>query len=402
MKILEVGWEGNIGVGHMGPVTNDIFQLTRGFAELGHDVTLATGSATEERVLLPKEVTVVECASATSLWNNPTARQASRLSQDLKRNGQYPYMKELASTLDLGSFDVIHTHIGSHAALLQRVFRRKCAYTIHTPLWSDKGLYRGIRGLVHYAIKQYEIATGIHEVNVIQEAWLAIALGQFVKQEIRRGNIVVIPNGTSFAEWPAIGRDAARAELSFGNQEFLIVFAASIRPVKGLDVLLQAVELLAKKRIAVKLVVLGHFSKELESQVRRLPVELKGFVSNRSRTFRAYLCAADVVAVPSRFDNQPSVVLEALAMGVPVIASRVGGIPDMVSEDVGILFEPGNYTELAAAIELLWREPARRESLGSRCRKRIEDKFTWNASARAHIAAFERTRGQSRSEEMAS
>jgi len=391
MKILEVGWEGSIGIGHMGPVTNAIFQLARSFAELGHDVTLATGPATEERVLLPGEVTVVECASATSLWKDRVALRTNRLSRGLKRNSQYGYMTELASKLDLGSFDVIHTHMESHAALLQKVFRRRCAYTIHTPLWADKSLYRGVRGFVRYAIRRCEIAARIHEINVIQEAWLAVALGQFVRQEVQRGNIAVIPNGISLSEWPVIERGAARAELGLGNEEFLIVFAASIRPVKGLDVLLRAVEYLANKGVEVKLIVLGHFSKELEQQVRGLPVDLRGFVSNRSRTFRAYLSAADVVVVPSRFDNQPTVVLEAMAMGVPVIASRVGGIPDMVSEDVGMLFESENHVELAESLEHLRREPSRREALARQCRQRIEDKFTWNASARAYIAAFERT-----------
>jgi glycosyltransferase involved in cell wall biosynthesis len=395
MKILEVGWEGNIGVAYMGPVTNVIFQLTRKFAELGHDVTLATGPTTAQRGLMPNDVRVVECGSATSMRGNPMARRESRLSANLKHNSQYAYIKELASTVDLESFDVIHTHLHAHAAVLQRELRTNSAYTIHTPQeWSDPARYDGMRGFVRRAVKQVKIAAGIHEINVIREAWLAIALGQFVEREVRGGNIVVIPNGINLNEWPEIKRETARAELGFKDDEFVILFAASIRPSKGLAVLLRAVRSLSKKKAGLKLVVLGHSSDELEEQTSDLPVELRGFISNRTQTFRTHLSAADVVAVPSLSDNQPTIVLEAMAMGVPVVASRVGAVPDMVSSEVGLLFDPGNHTDLAASLELLWREPSRREGLARKCRQHVAGKFTWDAAAKAHIAAFERTLAQ--------
>lgn len=392
MKILEVGWEGNIGVSHMGPVTNVIYQLTKKFTELGHNVTLVTGPTAAKRTLIPKEVRVVECASATSMWGNPVARRMSALSVNLKHNSQYPYIKELASTLDLASFDVIHTHMHTHAALMHRVLRMNCAYTIHTPqVWSDPSLYCGFRGLVRKATKRAKIAAGVHEINVIREAWLAIALGQFITQEVRGANVVVVPNGINLSEWPMIERSIARSELGFNDDEFVILFAASIRPSKGLSVLLRSIESLSKRKVNVKLVVLGHFSDELEERTRGLPVVLGGFVSNRTRTFRAHLAAADVVAVPSLSDNQPTVVLEALAMGTPVIASRVGAVPDMVSEDVGLLFEPDDHAELARLLELLARDPSRRKYLSEQCRPLIERRFTWEACANAHLTAFEQS-----------
>jgi len=62
-----------------------------------------------------------------------------------------------------------------------------------------------------------------------------------------------------------------------------------------------------------------------------------------------------------------------------------------------MLFESENHVELAESLEHLRREPSRRDALARQCRQRIEDKFTWNASARAYIAAFERTFAENRS-----
>jgi glycosyltransferase involved in cell wall biosynthesis len=117
-------------------------------------------------------------------------------------------------------------------------------------------------------------------------------------------------------------------------------------------------------------------------------VDFKGFVSNQPQEFQAYLSAADLFVIPSLFEPQGVVVLEALSMGLPVVASETGGIPHMVTENVGSLFEPGNYYELAKQIKYFYNDRDKLESMRRHCRPHIEKNFTWRLCAEQHIKAF--------------
>ncbi len=389
MNILEIGWEYNIGTGHMGPVTNVICQLARAFHDLGHEVTVTAGVSTDERSLLPAGVQIVELESATSFFADPKARKLSRISKDLSRNSQIPYISEIVETIDLNSFDVVHTHNATHARILRDVFDVPCAYTVHTPLWCDPSRYVGMRGRIAQLKKLVAISRGLHEVNVIRDVDLAIVLGEFVREEVNANNIVVIPNGIDLREWCIADKHEARNALGFSSSEFVLLFAGSIRPIKGLDVLINAVRELNRSWSDFRLIVFGNYSEELEQSTRGLPVELRGFVSNRTEEFRLHLAGADLMIVPSRFDNQPTVILEALAMQLPVVASRVGGIPDMVTDDVGSLFEVGNHLELAKTIRGLRNDSERLVQMSMNCRTKIEAKYTYQRAASQYVHAFE-------------
>ncbi len=84
--------------------------------------------------------------------------------------------------------------------------------------------------------------------------------------------------------------------------------------------------------------------------------------------------------------------VEAMGVGRPVIASRIGGLPFTVIEGLtGLLFEPGNVDELAAKIELLLDDPALRERMGTAARQRFEETFTWDAIINKHYHALLQT-----------
>jgi glycosyltransferase involved in cell wall biosynthesis len=92
------------------------------------------------------------------------------------------------------------------------------------------------------------------------------------------------------------------------------------------------------------------------------------------------LQAADVVVQPSHFDALPTTLIQALAAGVPAVASDVGGIPEIVTSRVGILVPPGRPDRLAQAIDELASDPIRRAALGSAAHAFFEEEFsavTW-------------------------
>ncbi len=99
--------------------------------------------------------------------------------------------------------------------------------------------------------------------------------------------------------------------------------------------------------------------------------------------------AADVFALPSLGDNLPVAILEAMASGTAVVASRVGGIPEQVEHGAtGLVVPPRDPRELGAALVDLLRDDARRRMMGSRARQRIEERFSQDIAWRAHAALY--------------
>jgi glycosyltransferase involved in cell wall biosynthesis len=130
------------------------------------------------------------------------------------------------------------------------------------------------------------------------------------------------------------------------------------------------------------------YAERVKESAQGLPIEFLGFVRNDSAQFRDYLAEADVVVVPSLFEAQGIAILEALLMSVPVIASDVGGIPAMVTPDVGMLVPRSDPVALARALEELQSSPLRRAKMAERARPRVLAEFMWERCAERHIEAF--------------
>jgi len=146
-----------------------------------------------------------------------------------------------------------------------------------------------------------------------------------------------------------------------------------LAPEKGGDVLLRAAALLrpALPGLRVSVVGDGPVRPTLEALARRLgladAVAFCGFQPDAARL----IAGMDVLAVPSRSDGSPLVVLEALTAGVPVVASAVGGIPDQVRDGrEALLVPPGDAVALAAALRAVLTDPARARALGAAGRRR--------------------------------
>ncbi|MEO0202747.1 MAG: glycosyltransferase family 4 protein [candidate division WOR-3 bacterium] len=133
---------------------------------------------------------------------------------------------------------------------------------------------------------------------------------------------------------------------------------------KGVDILLKAYKL---KRF--KLVLAGNFE---NSEFLKYDVEHLGFINDISLFFNKI----DVLILPSRKEGLPRVILESFSFGIPVIASNVGGVPEVVKENYnGFLFESENVYELLEKINLLEKNPKIILQISNNCIKTIEEKF---------------------------
>jgi glycosyltransferase involved in cell wall biosynthesis len=148
----------------------------------------------------------------------------------------------------------------------------------------------------------------------------------------------------------------------------IVLFAARNDPVKGADVLMQAIPIVAGQVPEVEFWCFGYQPEPgdpIADHVRFFP-----FLPKNELVI--YYPVADLVVVPSRWDNSPNTVYEAMAAGKAVVASRVGGIPELVVNGVtGFLVDPGNSNELAQAIILLLKDNQQRIKMGQAANEHI-------------------------------
>ena len=178
----------------------------------------------------------------------------------------------------------------------------------------------------------------------------------------------------------------------------VILFLGSLTEAKGIMVLGEAMLSVWKNHPTAKLVLCGEFrSSELKERFQRLieesgvteRVEFAGAVSRleKERRYRE----ASVFVCPSKApEGQPLVILEAMAHSLPVVASRVGAIPDTIEDEVtGYLAEPGDPVALAASLNTLLGDGKERISMGDAARRRFEETYTTGSWAERLSTVFE-------------
>lgn len=194
-------------------------------------------------------------------------------------------------------------------------------------------------------------------------------------------------------------RDAERARLSIREGTLAGLTTASLHRRKGHDVLLRALAELRDRfggDSAERLVWIvagdGPEGETLEALADSLGLlDADAAVSVRfvgKVAVDAVLAAADLFALPSRKEGLGVALLEAMASGLPVVASAVGGMLDAVSADSGLLVSVEDSVELARAIDRLRRDPGLREEFGGNARARVASKFSIDEMCRKTVALY--------------
>jgi glycosyltransferase involved in cell wall biosynthesis len=177
------------------------------------------------------------------------------------------------------------------------------------------------------------------------------------------------------------------------HEVLVAAVAANLEYWKGIDLLIEAARLV-EAPVRLEIYGVGALGEELERQAQEAGVDARfhGFV----RDIRARLAEADVLVQPSRADTLPLAVLEAMAGGLPVVGTRVGGIPELVVDgETGFVVPPEDPRALAAALDALAAGPERRRDLGRRGRARAEEVFSPERTTRRMVALYEELCGSS-------
>lgn len=212
---------------------------------------------------------------------------------------------------------------------------------------------------------------------------------------LRDESVRVIYNGVDTAVYrPADTgeRDGLRRELRIPTDAVVLVSVGSLKPIKGIDVLLDAFAPLAQREPRARLMIVGDGPDRagLQARARELDVDARVAFLGLRDDVHALLRVADGLVLPSRTEALPTVVLEAMATGLPVVATDVGGVPEMVEpEKSGLLVAPENAAQLSAAMQRVLGDENLRRKLGDRGRAIVQERFRIETMCEQRMSYFE-------------
>ena len=338
MRICEVS---PYGLSEVSGVTTVVVELARGFASRGYPtILMAPGPP-------PRELPFgVDCQTVEAREPFRDASLSLRIARRLWR--------------DRMEWDVLHAHQGHPATLAAALVARLLGRPVVTTFHLMPPEPRGVRRLVQGSAIRYMMKASTERVFVSEDT----------KRQFR-GEGTVIHNGVDVARIRSLlgNRSDLRGEL--GLDGCVIAFAGRMARVKGYMDLLRAMRNARDAGADVRLIATGRAPDAERPDTARLVKELGigPFIvdlGDREDHLR-FLPAADVFALPSYREGLPISLLEAMAAGLPVIASEVGGIPEIIKDGrEGFLLPPGDVDALADRILRLANRPDVRASMGER------------------------------------
>lgn len=290
----------------------------------------------------------------------------------MRRVADWGVVGRLVSLLRRERVDLVHTHLPL-AGVLARLARRR----------------GGVRWLVyteHNLPSRYRLLTRQLNAATYAANDAVIAVSQEVAGRVarygRRGRprLVTIPNAIDADELAAQAatRETVCREFGFPPDARVVVHVANLVPKKGHRYLLAAARRVLDRepRARFLLVGLGPLARRLTAESRRLGLNGQVVFAGFRPDAVALMGGADLVVLPSVHEGLPLTLLEAMALGRPVVASRVGGVPEVVtSGETGVLVEPMDVDALAAQILALLGDPALRERLGEGARRQVRRRY---------------------------
>lgn len=229
------------------------------------------------------------------------------------------------------------------------------------------------------------------QLDALRGATRVVAITDEIAREARellgipRERVIRLHNGVDLT------RFTPRAEPPAGPPR--VLFLGRLGDQKRVDVLLDALHLVRRALPEVELDVAGDgpLMQALQVHAERLGLRRAARFLGRQEDVLPLLGAAHVLALPSEVEGTSNALLEAMASGLPVVATQVGGTQELVRDEVeGLLVPPGDAPALAAALERVLRDPALGLRLGRAGRARVEAEYDLERVAEAHLALFER------------
>lgn len=387
MKILIVSPYFSPAFYYGGPV-RVTYEIARRLVQSGHDVTVATTDALDERSRYEQETSTVDGVKI-HYFKNVSNTLACRYHAFLPI-GLYSFLRNSS-----GEFDVVHVH--EYYTLLT-VFVVKFAQkhgvpillSAHGSMPIDKA--RGNR-------RRKNIFNRIFRKTIMGNVTTVVALNEkekqnFVDAGVERDGIEIIPNGIDICEFEKLpARMEFRKKYGITNDDRVILFVGRIHQIKGLDLLLKVFKELTYKVMDIKLVLVGpddSYMRPIERMASESGISsnviFTGLLSGNEK-LSAY-SGADIFVLPSRSEGFPVTVLEACASGLPVIVSEECNFHDAETSGAGLEIASNTHS-LHDAIMKLLNNSELRLRMGASGKQLVRNNYDWNAVVKMVERAYQ-------------
>ena len=350
----------------VGGIFRHILDVAAGQAARGHHVGIVCDSTTGGA---RAEAALAEIAPSLKLGVSRLA-----ITRELSPTDLFAFGRITRHLAALGA-DVLHGH-GAKGGAFVRLTPATTAIRVYTP--HGGSLHYGrytLRGMVYGTLER--VLMNRTDLFLFESAFARDTYQRIVG--LPRGIVRVVPNGVSAGEMAMVEPTASAAD---------IINVGEFRRIKGTDVLIDAVAELhrAGRRISLAIAGDGEEADALHSQVARLgltdSVRFLGHVPARQA-----FAFGRLLVVPSRADSFPYVVIEAGGAGIPMVASKVGGIPEIFGPDVELV-PPANSSRLAQAIASALDDPAGTRAAADRLRERVRQSFSQDAMVEGVLSGY--------------
>ncbi len=359
-----------------------VYYLSHSLQKLGHNVhVVARDKQESEKLVNGIYVHYIKGAgnALTKYWR--FARSASKKIEELNKQ--------------IG-FDVIHANLplvpsfaipkDASKALVCAVHSTWKGEAIVTKRDNPKKLNPNEKSML-----RYNFLLRSYEKKLMKRSDALIAVSKYTVDEltelygIDEKKIHVIYNGVDVQKFkPRPDRAELRREFGLEDEKKIVLFVGRLYHRKGLEILLRSIPPVLQEFSDVKFVISGKGFKKKEESLRNLAKQLD---IEDHVTFLGYVpdeklpnlySASDIFVLPAIYENFPFAILEAQATGLPVISTKVGGIPEfLVDNENGFLIDPGDSAQLTQRVLALLQDPKLAKEMGMRGRKLIEEKFSW-------------------------
>jgi len=363
---------------YYGGIVTHVNELSKNLVKLGANVCVYT---TDPNGLLPKEdlKNGVKILRFRSYSINDFYFLAPRLYMELRK------MKDV---------DVVHVHNYQDycvlaATLAKRKFKRPLVFTPHYHPSGGNELRTIVKKFYDYMLAKYFfkesdkiIAVSKYEKKILQE-----------KFNISCQKIVYIPNGVTALKNSAC-KSLSYIEGNLKDRTRTILYVGRLEKYKGVHFLIRAFSKVASTVKDCKLLVVGEgsYKSALISLSNRLKIRNKVFFLNHVNELeltRLYL-SSDIFIMLSQYEAFCIALAEAMGYGLPVIATKVGGITELVGNDRGFLIEyPPDIDALAKIIIRLLKSPKLSQETGYKAKNYILSNFSWESIAKKHLDIYQ-------------
>ena len=288
------------------------------------------------------------------------------------------------------SFDLIHSHTimpdGFASVLLGKKLNLPVICTIHG---SDINIYPYRHPLILRATKR-----------AIKQLDGCITVSQRLREKVMElcgpvpPEVKVIYNGADPNLFSPISKEEARRSLGISYGGDVLLYVGNLKEVKGVAYLVDAFDKVRNRQKEIRLYIVGEGRERnvLEQRVkRRLLSKNIVFIGRRShREIPIWLSAADCLIMPSLSEGFPTLLSEAMLSEIPIVATSVGGIPELLLDSVnGLIVPPKNTDLLAKAIKLLIEDKDLARQLAYQGKQKAYPKFTWEYNAHRTLEFYQ-------------